>query len=182
MRVVLGLAVAALLAISAKAAVSDESFKDASGARVLKESIVVDADAAAVWSAFATDAGFEKWAAPWAHIVPGNGGTIEFGFAPNGTPGAANNVRHRIAVWLPNRMLVFANEYLPPGPGPFDGAAFRETRTILTFEDAGMGKTKVTETVVGFGSTPAHDNLYTHLHDGNAQYLTLLAKSFQKTN
>ena len=182
MRVLVGVVAALLLATGANAAVSDESFKDANGGRVLKESVVVDASAAEAWGAFATDAGFMKWAAPWAHIVPGNGGTIEFGFAPNGTPGATSNVRHRILVYMPDKMLVFANEYLPPGPGPFDAKAFQETRTILTFEDAGNGKTKVTEMVVGFGSTPEHDNLYAHLHDGNAEYLAMLAKNFQKSN
>jgi hypothetical protein len=67
-----------------------------------------------------------------------------------------------------------------PQGGPFDPKAFGAVRTILDFEDAGQGKTRVTETVVGFGSGPAFDQLYEHLRAGNADYLTTLAKLFAK--
>jgi hypothetical protein len=175
----LGLVAAiALLATPAAADVKDASFTDASGARVLSESIVVNAAPADAWNAFATDAGFMKWAAPWAHITPGNGGMIEFAFAPNGKAGDAGNVRHRILVWLPAKLLIFTNEYLPPGPGPFDAGAFQAVRTMLNFEPAGDGRTTVTETVIGFGAGPKFDQLYAHLRDGNAEYLATLAKHF----
>lgn len=144
---------------------------------MLQETIEVDATPVDVWTAFTTDKGFAKWAAPWAHIVPGNGGTIEFAFAPGGKPGDPANVRHRILVWLPTQILIFQNEYLPPGPGPFDPAAFASVRTILTFEPTASG-TAVTQTVVGFGTGAKYDQLYDHLRDGNAEYLRLLAKTF----
>jgi hypothetical protein len=44
--------------------------------------------------------------------------------------------------------------------------------------DHGGGKTKVMETVIGFGESATHDVLYARRHDDNAEYLTMLAKSF----
>jgi uncharacterized protein YndB with AHSA1/START domain len=165
-----------LLGASAQAAVKDDSFLDASGARVLREWIVVDATPAEIWTAFTTDAGLGKWAAP-AHVTPGNGGTIEFGFSPQFRIGDPGNVRQRILVWQPDELLVWQNEFVPAG-GPFDPATFGSVRTLMSFSDAGGGKTKVMETVVGFGTGAKYDELYKHLRGGNAEYLTMLADSF----
>jgi uncharacterized protein YndB with AHSA1/START domain len=172
-----------LLPLTAEAAppIENASFHDADGARVLRESVLVEATPAAVWDAFTTDAGFTAWAVPVAHIEPHNGGTMEFALNRNGHIGDPGNVRHRIDLYQPRQMLIFHNEFVPPG-GPIDAVLFPTLRTILTFEDAGGGKTRVTETVVGFGSGAAYDGLYAHLRDGNVEYLASLADHFHKTN
>lgn len=42
--------------------------------------------------------------------------------------------------------------------------------TLLTAcGDRGGGKTKVTETAIGFGEGAKYDALYAHLRDGNAE-------------
>lgn len=171
------IAAALLLGASAQAAVKDDSFQDANGARVLREWIVVDAAPAAVWKAFTTDDGFARWAVPVVHITPGNGGLIEFGLSPTSRIGDPNNVRNRILVYQPDSLLIWQNEFVPSG-GPFDPATFGTVRTLLSLEDEGGGKTKVTETVVGFADGAKYDELYAHLRGGNAQYLTSLANSF----
>jgi uncharacterized protein YndB with AHSA1/START domain len=170
-----------LFATAANAAVKDDSYKDANGDRVLREWIIVAAPRAEVWKAFTTDEGFAKWAAPVVHITPGNGGLMEFGLGPKGRIGDPNNVRHRILVYLPDELLIFRNEFVPAG-GPIDPVAFGQVRTLLSFDDAGNGTTRVTETVVGFGSDAMFDALYDHLRGGNAEYLTLLANSFHPKN
>ena len=87
------------------------------------------------------------------------------------------NVRNRIDIYLPNKMLAFHNESVPVG-GPMDPATFGKVRTIMEFAPEGTNQTRVTETVVGFGDTPAFDTLYAHLRGGNAEYLAMLAGSF----
>jgi uncharacterized protein YndB with AHSA1/START domain len=159
------------------AKVRDESFRDTEGQRVLQQSMVVNAKAATVWQAFTTDAGFMRWAVPVAHITPGNGGLIEFAATPDGKLGDPNNIRNRIDVYLPQRLLVMHNEFVPAG-GPMDPATFASVHTLIELEPLHANKTRVTQTVVGFGSTPQYDALYAHLHDGNAAYLMSLAKSF----
>jgi uncharacterized protein YndB with AHSA1/START domain len=163
-------------------AVTDTSYRDAADGRVVRESVMVDAPRAAVWHAFTDDAVFAKWAGlPIAHIVPGNGGSIEFGFMPTSKIGDATNVRHRIDVFLPDELLVFHNESVPAG-GPFDPPTFGAVRSLVSFEDTGDGRTKVTETVVGFGEGAKFDQLYDHLHDGNVEYLSGLAVYFAKVH
>lgn len=174
----LGLAAAVLFCSSATAAeVTDDSFRDESGARVLQESVVVDAVARDVWAALTTDAGFMMWGAPWAHITPGNGGLIEFRFEKTGKAGDPTNIRHRILVWMPARLLILQNEFVPVG-GPFDPPTFGSVRIIMTLDAGNNGTTTVTETVVGFGEGAKYDQLYAHLHDGNIEYLKALAASF----
>ena len=57
--------------------IEDTSFRDADGHRVQQLRVIVDAPVKAVWDAFTTDAGFERWAVPVAHITPGNDGMME---------------------------------------------------------------------------------------------------------
>jgi uncharacterized protein YndB with AHSA1/START domain len=158
-------------------AIHDSSYVDASGARVLREFVVVDGPRAAVWAAFTDDRLFAKWAVPVVHITPGNGGLIEFGLGPNAKIGDPMNVKNRIDVFLPGELLAMHNEFVPAG-GPFDPPTFATVRTLLSFEDAGEGRTKVTETVVGFGAGAKYDQLYDHLRGGNAEYLMMLAVFF----
>jgi uncharacterized protein YndB with AHSA1/START domain len=174
-----GMAAAAVLlwSAAAHAAVTNESFIDESGARVLQEWVVVDALHGAVWKAFTTDAGFAKWAVPVVHITPGNGGLIEFGLSPQSKIGDPGNVRNRILVYMPDRLLIWQNEFVPAG-GPFDPQTFASVRTVLSFDNLGNGTTRVTETVIGFGTGAKYDQLYAHLKGGNAEYLTMLADSF----
>ena len=176
-------ALAALLVCSAVQAaapetVRDESFRDAEGQRVLKESLVVAAPVHEVWKAFTTDAGFTRWAVKVAHITPGNGGLIEFALGDDGKIGAPDNVRNRIDVYLPERLLVMHNEFVPAG-GPLDPATFATVRTLIELVPVRAGRTRVTQTVVGFGPGPKYEELYSHLHDGNASYLAALAKCFE---
>jgi uncharacterized protein YndB with AHSA1/START domain len=174
------LIVLVLMTGAASAAVTDASYKDAAGARVVRESVVVDAPPAVVWNAFTDDAVFAKWAGlPIAHITPGNHGMIEFGLMPGSKIGDPMNVKNRIDVFLPDELLVFHNEFVPAG-GPFDPPTFGAVRTLMRFEDAGDGRTKVTETVVGFGEGAKFDQLYDHLHGGNVEYLEGLAGYFAK--
>ncbi|HEX4303818.1 MAG TPA: SRPBCC domain-containing protein [Rhizomicrobium sp.] len=162
-----------------RVAIQDVSFKDANGARVLKQSVLVDAPVAAVWAAFTTDDAFVKWAGvPVAHVTPGNDGLIEFGLMPGSKIGDPGNVKNRIVVWEPDSLLVWRNEFVPAG-GPFDPATFASVRTMIQISPVGGGdKALVTETVIGFGTGAKYDQLYDHLSGGNAQYLFMLADSF----
>jgi uncharacterized protein YndB with AHSA1/START domain len=168
------LVLAAVSAASAAPPVNDTSYRDGEGHRVLRESIVVPATPAEAWKAFTTDAGFMAWAVPLAHITPGNGGMMESAFSASGRIGDPQNVRNRIDVYLPDSLLIIHNEHVPAG-GPIDAELYPKVRTMLSFEPAGTGTT-VTQTVVGFGEGAGFDTLYSHLRDGNAEYLAMLAK------
>ncbi|HEY1707788.1 MAG TPA: SRPBCC domain-containing protein [Rhizomicrobium sp.] len=166
----------AMAADTAAGPVKDHSFTDADGHRVLRETIVVKASLDSVWKAYTTDAGFMRWAAPVAHITPGNNGMMESALEDGGKIGDPGNVLNRIDVYLPDSLIVFHNEHVPAG-GPMDPATFASLRSMLAFEPAGDGFTRVTQTVIGFGESAKYDDLYRHLRDGNAAYLAAMAKS-----
>jgi len=176
----------ALLATSATAAlpaveVKDKSFKDAEGHRVLREMVVVDATPEQAWNAFLTDEGFTRWAVSHGHVTPGVGGSMEWSVGDAFKPGDPNNVLNRIDFYLPYREFAWHNERLPAG-GPLDPAIFGKVHQMLSFEPVGRLKTRVTQTVVGFGDDAKFDALYQHLRGGNAAYLVMLANNFHETD
>lgn len=175
------LAASVALAVQAHAAqqvpIHDSSYRDAAGHRVQQLSVVVDAPVAKVWDAFTTDDGFTRWATPVAHITLENGGgMMESSYRLTSKIGDPDNIRNEIVAYLPNRMIALRNAHVPKGT-PFDPVLIASIRTIITFDDLG-GKTRVTESQVGYGDGAGYDSMYTHFRDGNAEELESLANSF----
>lgn len=174
---------AALLCVSlfagtaAAQMVRDESHVGADGARVLQQSIEVPAEREAVWRAFTTTDGFRSWAAPFASIEFRLGGFIEASYAPASTVGAPTNIRNEIVAFAPLRMLAIRNRQAPPG-APFDAATFQRLHTVILFEPAGSGTTRVTVLMPGVGAGEAFDGVYRHFERGNAWTLQQLHKRF----
>lgn len=172
------LACASLLSVTAAAqAVRDESHVGADGARVLQLSIDVPAERDAVWRAFTTSEGFGSWAAPFAVVDFRLGGFIEASYAPNSSAGAATNIRNEIVAYAPLRMLAIRNRQAPPGT-PFDAATFQQLHTVILFEPAATGSTRVTLLMPGVGRGEAFDGVYRHFERGNAWTLQQLYKRF----
>lgn len=166
-----------LCAAPAAAQMKDTSHRDAEGHRVQQLEAIVNAPVAKVWDAFTTDAGFESWATPMAHVTPGNGGMIEASYRPTSKVGDPENIRNRMVVYWPNHLLVLHNEHAPKN-GPFKQEIIDKIRTVIEFQDLGDGRTRVIESGVGYGEGPDFDSMYAHFRDGNAEEFALLAKSF----
>ncbi|MGH6870267.1 MAG: SRPBCC family protein [Rhizomicrobium sp.] len=172
----------ALLASQAHAspAIKDTSHTDPYGHRVQQLTVVVKAPVAKVWDAFMTDAGFTSWAAPVAHVaLDGGGGMVDATYSLSGKVGDPDNIRNEIVAYLPLKMVAYRNAHVPKG-APFDPVLIRTIRTIVQFEDAGHGRTRVTECQVGYGDGPGYDSLFTHFRNGNAEELATLANVFEK--
>ncbi|HTT99894.1 MAG TPA: SRPBCC domain-containing protein [Rhizomicrobium sp.] len=181
MKTILGFATAALcFAQAAQAgAIKDTSFRDADGHRVQQLETVIDAPVAKVWAAFTTDEGFKAWGAPVVHITPGHDGMLEASYLPASKIGDAENIRNRFVVYFPEHLLVIRNEHAPKG-GPFKQEIIDKISTVFEFEDIGGGKTRLIESGVGYGEGADFDSMYKRFHDGNAEELDLLEKSFVK--
>ncbi len=180
MRGILAIA-AAFYGVSAHAAdtivIRDSSFKEATGQRVLQQSVIVNGSAANAWTAFTTDEGFESWAVPVAHITLGNDGMMESSYKITNKIGDPENIKNRIVAYLPEKLIVLQNAHVPKG-APFDPVLIASLRTIITFEPVDPRHTRVTETQVGYGSGAGYDDMYGHFRDGNAYELRNLARSF----
>jgi len=158
--------------------VADQSFVQADGGKVLKIALVVPAPRQAVWDRFTTTDGYRAWATPVAHVTGGPGGVIEGSYNPAAKIGDPDNIRNQIVLWSPQRTLAIKNIQAPKDlPGR---KAFAEIVTIMEFEDAPGGATKVTLTAVGYKPGEPYDTLYKHFSYGNAYSLMKLKESFVK--
>lgn len=159
--------------------VTDSSFSESNGERVLQESIVVEAPAARVWKAFTDEATIRAWNAPLVHIDLRNGGTIEEGDDAKAAPDGPQTVRHRIITYLPERLLVLRNIAAPPGlPG---GELYPSIVQIVTLEPLTDKETLVTLSGAGYGAGASYDKLYNFFRTHNGAYLVSLKAQCETT-
>lgn len=178
---------AAALALSAGAAaaqsvkdfaeVTDTSFVQTNGHKVLRIAIEVPAPRKAVWERFTTTEGYRAWAVPVAQVDGKLGGIIEGSYDFKAKIGDADNIRNQIVLMQPERTLAIRNTHAPAAlPGR---AEFGEVVTVMAFDDV-AGGTRVTLTAMGYKPGEPFDTLYRHFSWGNAYSLTKLKESFTK--
>lgn len=184
-----GLALAGALALTTAAAaqemspkqfpeVTDASYVDGKGERVLRLSLVVPASRAQAWEAFSTGEGYRAWATPVAQVDLKVGGLIETSYDPKAKFGDPENIKNQILAYEPERMMVFRNVQAPSAlPG---GKQFGEIISVAQFEDAGPGRTRVTLSSIGYKPGEPYDTLYRHFGWGNAYSLMKLKERFVK--
>jgi uncharacterized protein YndB with AHSA1/START domain len=156
--------------------VKNTSFTDENGQKVQQLTMVVDAPASTVWKALTTDEGFKSWAAPVAHIELKNDGVIEASYSLASEIGDPDNIRNQIIAYVPERILVLHNVHVPKS-SPADFALLGTIRTIIELVDLGHGRTRITQSGVGYGESADYDALFKHFSAGNIEEFSLLAQS-----
>lgn len=157
--------------------VTNSSFVEADGDRVLQLSIVVKATPAEVWRAFTTGEGYREWATPMASLDLAVDGVIETSYDAKAKVGDPYNIKNRIVAYVPERMLAIRNVQAPAAFPHRD--LFSRVSTTITLEDLGQGRTRVQITAVGYGKEPGFDVLYRHFEWGNAYSLNELKTRFE---
>lgn len=158
--------------------VTDTSFVQANGHKVLRIAIDVPAPRKAVWERFTTTEGHRAWATPVANVDGRLGGVIESSYDFKAKIGDGDNIRNQIVLFQPERTLAIRNVHAPAAlPG---GKEFGEIVTAMEFEDTAKGGTRVTLTAVGYKPGEPYDTLYKHFGWGNAYSLIKLKESFTK--
>lgn len=157
--------------------VTNSSFVEADGDRVLQLSIVVTASPAQVWDAFTTADGYRAWVAPVAAVDLRIGGDIEASYDPAAKIGGPDNIRNRIVAYVPQRLLSFRNVQAPKALPHRE--LFGDIVTTLEIEDLGAGRSRVSLTSVGYAAGEGFDVLYRHFEWGNAYSLNELNKRFE---
>ena len=158
--------------------VTNSSFVQPNGERVLQLSIDIAAPPARVWKAFVDEDTLRHWNAPVVHVDLRNGGDIEQSYDPKVRLGSGQTIHHRILTYLPERLLVLQNISTPAGlPGQ---TAYPKILQIIQLDPLPNGGTRVTLSGSGYGKGADFDQLYAFFASGNAGYLTSLKQLSEK--
>lgn len=165
-------------ALAGPGAVKDSSFTDQAGARLLQQSIVVDAPAATVWKALTDEASYRQWVAPTSYVDFRIGGSVGTAFRPTWRPGEPVDLKQEIVGYIPERLIVFRNVQAPPLPG---AALYPKLSVVIELRPAGEGRTQVVLSQVGYGAGADFDALYGFFKSHNPEFLTDLKAFCEKS-
>lgn len=157
--------------------VADTSFVTADGARTLQQSVVIQAPVAVLWKAFTDPTEFKRWNSPVAAIDLRVGGSLEASYDPTKATGDADNIKHRIVTFLPDRLIVFQNIQAPRELPHAD--LFQRTVTVVEYEPLGEGRTRVTISSTGWATDPLSAQLYAFFQRDNAELLEKMKSVYE---
>jgi uncharacterized protein YndB with AHSA1/START domain len=112
---------------------------------------------------------------PVAHMDLKIGGTLETSYDEHAKIGDANNIRHTILSYEPDRMLSFTFTMPKMFPRAHDENGHW---VVVNFEPLTAQKTLVTETIYGWGDGADWDKAYAFFEKGDAWTMGELQKRF----
>jgi uncharacterized protein YndB with AHSA1/START domain len=145
--------------------------------RMIVHRTTIPAPPAAVWQAISTADGWRTWAVPVAYldeIRPG--AVIETSYQAGARRGDPANIHNTVVAYLPGKMLAFAATNAPPNFP--DRELLRDLASVIELEPAGEGATRVTASMMGYGTDPKYDRLFGFFTNGNALTLRQLRERF----
>ena len=153
-----------------------ESVTAADGSTNLVHEAVVAAPIAEVYRTMSTAEGWRTWSAPNAWTVPGEPDLIETSYDPAARQGDPRNIRQRMLVRVPDRLIVFRTVQAPPG-FPHAEDFFKVTQ-VLELSPAGDRATRVRLTGIGYPAGEAGNVLVGFFRDGNRTVMERLQQRF----
>lgn len=141
------------------------SYVSASGDRVLRHEVDVNAPASAVWRAFTTSEGLRGFVAPVAAIDLRIGGVWEASYDSSGRLGDPGNIINEVISYVPDRMLSIRVARTPPGFAHADVA--KAVWTVIEITDLGQGRSRVSTSMCGWKSGADWDAVYAFFEQGN---------------
>jgi hypothetical protein len=148
------------------------------GEKVLRLEFVIPVDKQEAWKLLTTAEGWKKWAAPVVSVDLKVGGVILTNYDKNKTVSDSGTIRLPIINYLEGEMLtlrvILSNA--------FSEKLRREDKNlqeIIQIADLGNGKTKVTSSMIGWGTGPDWDKTYDFFAKGNKWSYEQLTKLFR---
>lgn len=142
--------------------------------RLLEKEVMVEGSRARVWKAWTTSDGLKSFFSDANRVELRIGGPFEIYFSKDPPPGQRGSEDCKILSFLPERMLSFEWN-APPQLG-----AMRDKRThvVLTFEQVGQWRTRVTLSQLGWGEGEAWNGVYEYFDKAWGHVLEALRKRF----
>ncbi len=166
------------LALSALAVLMIMAAQCAAADRVLRTEAIVHAPVAEVWKAFTTQDGIQSWMVPVAEVDLRLGGTLKMNYNPQAKIGDPGTIVHHIQSYEPERML--ATSFTAPQGASPEAKLAQQTWVVYRFEPVAPAETRVTVTMMGWGTGPEWDKSYEFFRNGNEWEMEQLIKRFSK--
>lgn len=167
------------LIIKSQAQVTNSSYINSYGEKVLQLSIIVPLDKEDAWKLFTTDEGLKQWIAPVAIINMKVGGSIVTNYDKTKTIEDSASIKLDIINYIEQEMLtlkVNLNNNFPPSAIKED----KNLQEVLQFISVGKGKTKIISNMIGWGQGNDWDKVYSFFEKGNIWTYEEVLKLFQK--
>jgi uncharacterized protein YndB with AHSA1/START domain len=138
---------------------------------------IIKAPVEAVWAALTTKEGQESWNVAHAEIDLKIGGKMRTHYDPKGVIGDPGTIVNTILAFEPNRLLAMQVAD-PPAKFPFKDA-IRKMWTVIHFEEAGPGRTRLRVVGVGYGDDDESRKLKAFFARGNDYTIRKLQAKFE---
>jgi uncharacterized protein YndB with AHSA1/START domain len=146
-----------------------------SAADAVVSEAIVKAPVEAVWNAWTTVDGIQSWMVARTDIDLRVGGLWRTSYTHDADLDGDAAIHHRILAFDPWRMLAFQTIKTPEN---FPFAGIVRTWTVVYFEPAGPGQTKVTARMLGYGDDEESLKMRAFFEKGNKATLDSLVKRF----
>lgn len=161
------------------AQVTNTSYVNQYGEKILRLSIVVPANLTTTWELFTTEKGLKKWIAPVAGIDMKTGGVIKSNYDATKSIDDSSSIRLDIINHLEYEMLtlkVNLNNSFSPEAKKED----KHLQEIIKFEKIDENHTKVISSMIGWGKGSHWDKVYGFFERGNDWTFKEILKVFQQ--
>lgn len=159
-------------------AIEAEVVEHEDGTRSLVHTAIIDAPPEKVWEAFSTLEGWQSWGVAFAVMDVRTGGLIESGYAPDATEGDPRNIRQRILVMIPNRLMVLRIEQAPQG-GPVDPEVLGRLWSVFELEPLEDGRTRLTASGHGYRPGQPDDGIIAFFTEGNKAAIGMMRDAME---
>lgn len=173
-------AVLIILSINCFSQVSNTSYQNANGEKVLQLSITLPIPRSEAWKLFSTDSGLVKWIAPVAKINLRTGGWIKTNYDSTKSINDPGAIRLDIINFLSEQLLtlkVNLNGHFPKQARDED----KNLQEILRFIGLDNGQTKIISSMVGWGTGEHWDKTYSFFEKGNTWTFEQINRLFKNT-
>ena len=138
--------------------------------------VVVNAPAEAAWKAWTTKAGLESWLVGKTEIDLKIGGVWLTNYSKESNLKDDSTIHQEILAFDPGRMLAFRTTKTPAN---FPFPVITQTWTVIHFEDAGAGKTRVLARMHGYGEGDQFARMRAFFERGNKSELDKMVEFFK---
>ncbi len=143
--------------------------------RTLVTEAMVEGSLDEVWAAFTVKEEIESWMVPLAEVDFRVGGTMRTNYSKEAGIGGPGTIVHHILAYEPGRMITTRFD-APQSAG--DKKLAEKTWVVTRMEPVSPTRTRVTETMVGWGTGEEWDKVYAFFEKGNAWTMDRLVKKF----